>query len=258
MSDDTARTQTESESGDSRRDDTGGSTPVSARDRGSNGSPPTPRLVGYLDIPCESPKWFVLDLLGVTLVCALVLGGLFLFQAVFARVFLPEFQQQVTPPVFFVGNAIAPMVATVVLSVALTMVFAHVRYLVAQRGSFWLYGVLGLLLVLFAAVLIGLSMFWFYSNPVTYQRNLRLHGGIQLILVVVVLYFSAVLKAELMKRLYDYTIHAGIARLHLMKEQGNSTSDVERSWLDNHRSERQLELNELDRLRREHDDHFRS
>ena len=214
---------------------------------------PRQRLIGYLDFPCQPQKWFLLDLLGVAMVCSLILGALY-----FLWIRFPDlFQEKMTPLHLFIGNAVAPIVAITVLAAALTMAFAHIRYLLAKRGDFWSYAVLSLLLMLVSGIFVGYSMFAFFGDFARFQLYLLAFGIVQLLLVVVIVYFSAVLKFEIIKSLYDHTIHAGIARLHLMKARGNASSDGERGWLDEHRSQRQAELNELDRLRREHDDHLR-
>ena len=197
-------------------------------------------------MPCDVPVWFVFDLLAILLVTAGTVGGLYLLRDKFAALF--SIEPPPTPVELFVGTAVVVIVAASVLAVTLTMTFAHVRYMVADAGDFRLQGLVGFVLVLALGAVIGYTMYVFLAQLNVFRTRIYGFMAVQAVLVVAVVYFSALLKYDLMRRLHDHTTDAGNAALDMLVRQGDLYSKGRLEWLYEWRAERRTELEEFERL----------
>ena len=203
------------------------------------------RSVQYLPRPCDVNSVFAFDFLAVALVAAGILGGLYLLASGFSGVFnVPP-----SPLALFVGNGIPMIIAAAVLSVTIAMSVVNIRFLVADQGDFRLLGVVGLALVLANGLVVGYSMYEFYAFGVAaFGTKLYAVLTVQIILAAVTLYFSSMLKTEIMQRIYEQTTSAAIAKLDILAQQETSSS-ADRAWL---RRIRQMRSDELHRLERDY------
>lgn len=202
-------------------------------------------------MPCDVPVWFVFDLLAIVLVAAGTVGALYLLRDKFSTLFSIKpspTPMELTPMELFVGTAVVVIVAASVLAVTLTMTFAHVRYMVADAGDFRFQGLVGFILVLALGAVIGYTMYVFLAQLSLFRTRIYGFMAVQAVLVVAVVYFSATLKYELMRRLHEHTTDAGNAALDMLVQQGDLYSKGRLEWLYKWRAERRTELAEFERL----------
>jgi hypothetical protein len=204
------------------------------------------RAFKFLQVPCHSVTRFIFDLLTVILISAAIFGVLFAFRG---RVLM-------TTLVEFTGYAIPLIIAISILATTFSMVIMHARHMLAARGGFVLQGVVALILALATGTAIGFTIF--NATDPRFDDSIAAFLSVQAILVVVIVFYSAVLKADLMWRIYEFTTHAGIARLDWLRGQGWMSNDEHRDWLRDFRGLRQEELREFELLYEDHLEHLRS
>lgn len=198
--------------------------------------------------------WFIFDLLALLLVAAGIYSGIFAFYS-------PPTRPAPTPLDLFTGNAVLLVLAGSTLAFAVTMTVLHVTYAVHRAGEvregaeFVLEGVVGLILVLAIATAIGYTMYAFYSKSAPSSAWIPASLAVQTILCVVTLFYSSMLKSHLMTRLYEFTAHAGIARLAELNARGEF-SDRDNQWLRRIRGRLAAELDEFDCQYRELQTHL--
>lgn len=198
--------------------------------------------VRYLPYPTGVFTLFCFDLLAVALIYGVMLGALSYLQT---SVTIDSVTM--APWQLLTGNAILLVIASAVLVNMVTMAFSHVRYLVYNEGDFRFHGFIGLLLVMGILAATGFTLFQFYTAPGDFVARVFGHFGVQSILVVVTLYYAAMLKHELIGSLYDNTIDSGIARLNELQLHGDMSSRVERDALRTIRQDRTAKLDEFNR-----------
>lgn len=205
------------------------------------------RAFRFLQLPCHSLTWFLVDLLTIILVSVAIFAALFAFGGRDFMVTLVE----------FTGSAIPLIVAVSILATTFTMILLHARHILAGHGSFVLPGVVALVLALGIGAAIGYTVFEAKENPLEFGNHVLGFISFQAILVVVAVLYSSVLKADLMLRIYEFTTHAGIAYLESLKEQDNLSKDGYRDWLSEFGNSRRNELRVFDELYAEHLAHLR-